>query len=356
MTASGALTSHCWCRSRTFVAIAATFRHMATPPNSPPPPPPHESSTPSPSTSKKTRKTTQLKSLATRPVGTERPVVHVDPATWKVDGPHRKKLRTYLGIVACDKVEFDIPETFDLWTKKKVLKIVGGRWRQFKSDLTSKRALTDDKEGEDDQDVLTTAIGRPEHPGHVCAARVNVMIKQYYKPASRSSRTSTSMAPEDLEQLTQKIRDQREECNHRDSHCLLSLRLYEGLTTVYNVPLGNDQVKVNVEESRDADARVPAPTQEVQLVGNALNIFLIWPTHLDKQRVEGPVKPIDRLDPDVDLLYLMTLTIPQIFLKPLHMLETSMRAGNVSVYGFLEPQSIQEPGQSQFQSEDYIKK
>ena len=61
------------------------------------------------------------------------------------------------------------------------------------------------------QDVLTTAIGRPEHPGHVCAARVNVMIKQYYKPASRSSRTSTSMAPEDLEQLTQKIRDQREE-------------------------------------------------------------------------------------------------------------------------------------------------
>lgn len=84
---------------------------MATPPNSPPPPPPHESSTPSPSTSKKTRKTTQLKSLATRPVGTERPVVHVDPATWKVDGPHRKKLRTYLGIVACDKVDV----TIDNW-------------------------------------------------------------------------------------------------------------------------------------------------------------------------------------------------------------------------------------------------
>ena len=32
-------------------------------------------------------------------------MVHADPATRKADGPHRKKLRTYLGIVACDKVD-----------------------------------------------------------------------------------------------------------------------------------------------------------------------------------------------------------------------------------------------------------
>jgi len=38
------------------------------------------------------------------------------------------------------------------------------------------------------------------------------------------------------------------------------------------------------------------------------------------------------------------------------MTETSMRAGNASVYGFLKPQSIQRSGQSQFESEDYIKK
>ena len=35
--------------------------------------------------------------------------------------------------------------------------------------------------------------------------------------------------------------------------------------------------------------------------------------------------------------------------------ETSMRAGNADVYGFLEPQSIQRSGQSQFESESYIK-
>ena len=37
------------------------------------------------------------------------------------------------------------------------------------------------------------------------------------------------------------------------------------------------------------------------------------------------------------------------------MTETSMRVGNIDVYGFLEPQSIQRSGQSQFESENYIK-
>ena len=43
--------------------------------------------------------------------GAERPVVNVDPATGKADGPHKKKLRTYLGIVACDKVDV----TYETW-------------------------------------------------------------------------------------------------------------------------------------------------------------------------------------------------------------------------------------------------
>ncbi|KAH1213202.1 hypothetical protein GmHk_14G041209 [Glycine max] len=65
---------------------------------------------------------------------------------------------------------------------------------------------------------------------------------------------------------------------------LVSLgRLYEGLKIVHNVPLGNNQVK-------------------------------------DKQVAEGSMKPIDMSDPNVDPLYLMTLTIPQLFLKPLQVL------------------------------------
>ena len=89
------------------------YSQMATQPNSPPPPPPstgvasHSSSPPL----KWTRKASRLRSLATRPVGAERPLVHVDPVTGKADGPHSKKFRTYLGIVARDKVDV----TYENW-------------------------------------------------------------------------------------------------------------------------------------------------------------------------------------------------------------------------------------------------
>ncbi|KAL5133466.1 hypothetical protein HKD37_03G006789 [Glycine soja] len=60
-------------------------------------------------------------------------------------------------------------------------------------------------------DVLTAAIGRPEHPGCVCAAGAGVTIKQYFGSAPRTSRSSSSLPPEELQQLTQQIRDQLEE-------------------------------------------------------------------------------------------------------------------------------------------------
>ena len=49
-----------------------------------------------------------------------------------------------------------------------------------------------------------------EHLGRVRAPGAGVTIKHYFGPASKGSCTSSSMAPEDLEQLTQKIRDQLE--------------------------------------------------------------------------------------------------------------------------------------------------
>jgi len=44
-------------------------------------------------------------------------------------------------------------------------------------------------------------------------------------------------------------------------------RVYEGSTVVHNTPLLPSQVKVSVEEVKDADVPVPVPTDEVSLVG-----------------------------------------------------------------------------------------
>ncbi|KAH1210038.1 hypothetical protein GmHk_15G044419 [Glycine max] len=543
---------------------------MATPPGSPPPPPAVASQ--SLSTLKWTCKATRLRSLATRPPGAERPMVHIDPATGKADGPHKKKLRTYLEIVACGKVdmtyetwkevptiqkdliwediqaEFDIPEASDGRTKKKILQTVRERWRQFKSDLTRKWALAADNGSVDDivcekydiskekwaqfcqtrrdpsweaiqkqnttphvlsrggyeyleqklmakktkknleeaaqsggteavidppspirrhmkwkmahtkktrqmmseatkeivekidslekqasqgsfvphgrQDLLTAAIGRPEHPGRVRAAGAEILwigsmnLPQFFLHGSRRTRAAdlTNQGPargvdqikSDLaadSHLQSQIQSQglalppkpevgpsaarvstkgscvdpsttnldtgdSDKCGlyiEKNPSRLVALgRVYEGSTIVHNIPLLNGQVKVFVEEVKHAYAPVPVPTSEVAMY---------------------PAKPANGSDPQVhDPLYLMTLTIPQLFLKPLqvtwdatvfevfdedfplyikhedlseiahdgqclnifvisviqlwilHLIETSMRAGNSNVYGFLEPE------------------
>ncbi|KAL5180615.1 hypothetical protein HKD37_01G001706 [Glycine soja] len=436
---------------------------MGSPPTSPPPPPPPPSD-----------------ASASPPPGAERPVVHVDPTTGKANGPHRKKLRTYLGIVARDKVdvtydhwkeaEFDIPEASDSRTKRKLLQTVGERWRQFKSDLTRKWALATDQDGVEDtdvrkkaqaiqkqntsphvlsrggydyleqkllakktkkkleesaqsrsvdgvidppssvichmkwkmartkktgemmtkatkeiaekidsfeeqatqgpfiphgrQDVLTAAIGRPEHPGRVCAAGAAILwisstdVPQLFLPASRriaaidpanlglargvyhrksdsqmhsqglapppdplvgpsGPRVSTKGSCVDPSGNDPETGDS-DRCGlyiEADPACLVAIwRVYEGSTVVHNTPLLSGQVKVSVEEVIDADAPVPVPTNEVSLVGQTLHTFLAWPTHLV---VVSPTKPPPKPDPEVDdPLYLMTLTIPELFLRP----------------------------------------
>ena len=63
-------------------------------------------------------------------------------------------------------------------------------------------------------------------------------------------------------------------------------RLYEGSTIVHNIPLLHGQVKDGVEEVKDAEALIPVPTDEVTLMGQALNTFLAWLTHLVKRLLE----------------------------------------------------------------------
>jgi len=60
-------------------------------------------------------------------------------------------------------------------------------------------------------------------------------------------------------------------------------RLCEGSTTVHNIPLLHDQVKVGVEEVRDVDAPIPVPNEEAKLVRQTHNTFLAWARHLVKR-------------------------------------------------------------------------
>ncbi|KAL5186659.1 hypothetical protein HKD37_05G012474 [Glycine soja] len=551
-------------------------------PSSPPRPPPTSDTSASTFAVKRTHKASHLRSLSTRPPGVERPVVHVDPATGKADGPHKKKLRTYLGIVARDKVdityenwkevptahkdliwediqeEFDIPEASDSRTKRKLLQTDGvedtvcdkygiskEKWAQFcqtrrgpswedvrikaqaiqkqntaphvlsrggydyleqklLAEKTKKKMQDAAQSGSADgiidppspvrrhvkwkmartkktremtteaakeiaekidsfeeqvtqgsfvphgrQDVLAAAIGRLEHPGRVRAAGAGVTIKQYFGSAPRTSRSASSLPSDELQQLTQQIRDQLEEsitekvtrqvmasfsqlqsqmqsqgppeplvgpgpsgprvstkgscvdpsgndpetgdsdrCGlyiEADPASLVSVgRVYEGSTLVHNTPLLPGQVKVSVDEVKDADVAVPVPITEVSLVGQALHTFLAWPTHLIKslsnQVAVSLPKPPPKPDPKVRWdatvfgvvnpdfpLYIkhedlseithggQCLSISVLQLWILHLTETCMRAGNSDIYGFLEPQSIQRSGQSQFESESYIK-
>jgi len=70
------------------------------------------------------------------------------------------------------------------------------------------------------------------------------------------------------------------------SHLVALEIVYEGSTVVHNILLLHGQVKVGVEEVKDADAPVLVPTGDVILVGQALNTFLAWPTHLVKRLPE----------------------------------------------------------------------
>ena len=59
------------------------------------------------------------------------------------------------------------------------------------------------------QDILNTAIGRPDHGGHVRAAGSGVTISQYYGRTSRASTTSSiTISQEQMTELIGSIREQ----------------------------------------------------------------------------------------------------------------------------------------------------
>ena len=57
-------------------------------------------------------------------------------------------------------------------------------------------------------------------------------------------------------------------------------KVYQEATTLHNVPLSPDVVKVIVEIVRVHDARVTLPSDEVTTVADAFQTFISWPRNL----------------------------------------------------------------------------
>nr|KYP66998.1 hypothetical protein KK1_013315 [Cajanus cajan] len=187
-------------------------------------------------------------------------------------------------------------------------------------------------------DILTTAIGRPEHGGRVRGVGGSWSHRDFF--GARSSRSTVdSCSQEVMQRMEQRLEMQFEEklkniqkefeqkfellarsqqqtavahdgvrvstkgsCaapdpspdqTHTDvpNQCELYVeddpprlvaigRVFEGGSTIHGVPLQPDWTRVVVDQVQDAAAPVPLPNTEVQLVGQATGTFLAWPKRL----------------------------------------------------------------------------
>ncbi|KAL5159026.1 hypothetical protein HKD37_15G043392 [Glycine soja] len=219
------------------------------------------------------------------------------------------------------------------------------------------------------QDILIAAIGRPEHPGHVPTAGVGVIIKQYFGSTPQTSHSSSSLPPEELQQLTQQIRDQLEESiiekvtrqlmasfSQMQSQSQFQSQMQsQGFALPLEPLVGHSCPRVSTKESYvDPSGNDPEtgdsnrsglyieanPARLVALgrvyegstvVHNTPLLPGHWPSKGNSHlpfladtsgqvfitAAVSPAKPPQKPDLEVDdPLYLMTLTIPKLFLKP----------------------------------------
>nr|KYP35312.1 hypothetical protein KK1_043655 [Cajanus cajan] len=180
-------------------------------------------------------------------------------------------------------------------------------------------------------DILTAAIGRPEHAGRVRGVGGSWSHRDFF--GARSSRSTVySCSQEAMQrmemQFEEKLKNIREEFEHKfelfarsqqqtavahdgvrvstkrscaapdpsgeqthtdlPNQCKLYVeddpprlvaigRVFEGDSTIHGVPLHPDWTRVVVDQVQDVAAPVPLPNTKVQLVGQETDTFLAWP-------------------------------------------------------------------------------
>ena len=235
-------------------------------------------------------------------------------------------------------------------------------------------------------DILTVAIGRPEHPGRVRAAGRGVGIRQYFGPPSLrygsrignfsmdeldtmrekmrreiseevEQRVKAELGEKLKEELSQQLRVEfrqelaslgisqgntkgqpsrtplpvstkgscvaegedilEEDIHDVQNECRLYIedplrvvafgKVYNLGPTIHHKQIDDDKVRVVVERVEEPNAPVPVPTEEVQIVGQAPNQFILWPKKLIKQ-VEHEVFNLHKCSLMFSLYYICFLS------------------------------------------------
>ncbi|KOM24916.1 hypothetical protein LR48_Vigan17s001200 [Vigna angularis] len=127
-------------------------------------------------------------------------------------------------------------------------------------------------------------------------------------------------------------------------------QVLEGGQTIHGVPILPHHVHVTIYEVRDPKAQVPVPTPEIHFVGEAIGSFIAWPRALIMSHIATPQFTRPQKQPIHDTVIHEDDDMAEVEDDPLSKLMTRLPRymdtivvdqGRSSMYGFVEPQTIQ---------------
>ncbi|KAG2371966.1 uncharacterized protein HKW66_Vig0240870 [Vigna angularis] len=243
--------------------------------------------------------------------------------------------------------------------------------------------------GQGRDDILTTTIGKPEHPGRVRGVPGAIGLRDYF---GHTQKTTQSMSQETLRQMDLHTRGscsaveptqysgQYELLVDGDPPRIVAVgRVLEGGQTIHGVPILPHHVRVTIDEIRDPQAQFTRPQKQAihdTVIHEDDDMAEAEDDHLSKLmtrlprlkkaplelywdlRVSGlpPLVPIYITLPDALEVIggdrMLNISIIQLWC--MYMDTIVVDQGRSSMYGFVEPQTIQPSGNTLENKQHYL--